>query len=83
MNFIESIKLVASLLPTIIELIKSIEEAIPGTGNGEQKLAAVRGILETIVTTSEEYDFSTLWGVLAKVISTLVSVFNSTGVFNK
>ena len=39
---------IAQLLPAVIAAIKAIEEAIPGSGQGEAKLAAVRGIIEAV-----------------------------------
>jgi len=46
MNYIILIKTILSLMPLIIEVIKVVEEAIPGSGKGEAKLAMVRGIIE-------------------------------------
>ena len=74
----EKILLIAKLIPVIIELIKAIEDAIPGQGKGEAKLAAVRGILEATVE-----GFSNLWPSLEKIIPVLVSTFNAVGSFKK
>lgn len=68
--------LVLQIVPALIEMIKAIEAAIPGTGKGEQKLAAVREIIETAYEQSGE-----IWPVVQKVIGILVSLFNSTGAF--
>ena len=65
-------------LPIIIGVMKSVEEAIPGQGKGEAKLAAVRGILETI-----DDGFKTLGPQVLSVIGYLVKLFNATGVFKK
>jgi len=83
MNVIETIRLVASLLPAVIEIMKAVEEAIPGQGKGEQKLAAVRGILETVYIKVNGADFEQVWTVLEKVISVIVNTFNKTGTFQK
>jgi hypothetical protein len=69
---------ILQLLPALINAIKAIEEAIPGEGKGELKLAAIRQILEV----TSEYS-SKLWPTLEKVIGVVVSTFNTTGVFNK
>lgn len=74
----ERILLIAKLLPVIIGVIKSIEEAIPGQSKGEAKLAAAREILEAV-----DAGVSQLWPTIEKVIGALVKVFNATGVFQK
>ena len=74
----QTIGIVLSLIPALIQAIKAIEEAIPGEGKGEQKLAAIREIIETVHDGA-----SALWPTLAKVIATLVATFNKTGVFAK
>lgn len=74
----DKVLLIAKLIPVIIEIMKAIEAAIPGEGQGEKKLAAVRGILELSVD-----GFNQLWPSLEKVIKLLVDVFNSTAVFKK
>lgn len=62
------------LLPAIIGAMKAIEEAIPGQGKGEQKLAAVRALLETVYEKTNDF-----WPEIAKIIGVLVPVFNSLG----
>lgn len=74
----EKVLMIAKLIPVIIEIMKAIEAAIPGEGQGEKKLAAVRGILEMTVD-----GFNQLWPSLEKIIKLLVDVFNSTAVFKK
>lgn len=83
MNFLEVFKIIAQLLPLIIQAIKAIEEAIPGAGAGEQKLAAVREILESVTEFAGGEAISQIWPTLQKVISSLVALFNKTGVFGK
>lgn len=69
---------ILNLIPAIIAALKAIEEAIPGTGQGEQKLAAVRQVLEIA-----DGSIAKLWPQLQQVISVLVNLFNTTGVFKK
>jgi len=69
---------ILQIIPALIAAMKAIEEAIPGQGQGEQKLAAIRGIIEV----SHEKAV-TLWPALEKVIGVLVGAFNKTGVFAK
>ncbi len=67
--------MVLQLIPALIEVIKAIEAAIPGRNQGEQKLAAIREIVETTFAEGIK-----LWPMLADVIATLVALFNKTGV---
>jgi hypothetical protein len=78
MGTLSTLRTVLSLLPAIIEAIKAIEEAIPGQGKGEQKLAAIRGI----VAASYE-QAAAIMPILERVIGVLVDTFNAVGVFTK
>mgnify|MGYP000896904074 CR=1 FL=1 len=78
MNWITQLTTILNLLPAIITAIKAIEEAIPGQGKGEQKLAAVREILEAVSSQA-----GALWPQIQTVIGILVGLFNRTGVFQK
>lgn len=78
MNWITTVTTVFQLLPSIISAIKAIEEAIPGTGKGEAKLALVRGILEAANDQAAAF-----WPLLEKAIGLTVATFNATGVFRK
>lgn len=66
------ILMIVQLLPMLIELIKSVEAAIPGQGKGEQKLVMIRQILEVTDDTVAQ-----LWPTLEKVIAVLVKTFNA------
>lgn len=74
----DKILMVIKLLPALIEAIKVLELALPGVGQGEQKLVALRGILEAIDSNVKD-----LWPSIEKVVGVLVGVFNNTGVFKK
>ena len=78
MNWITQLTTILNLLPAIITAIKAIEESIPGQGKGEQKLAAVREILEAVSSQA-----GALWPQIQTVIGILVGLFNRTGVFQK
>lgn len=75
MNYVVTI---FQLIPAIIAAMKAIEEAIPGSGTGEQKLAAIRGMLEAV-----DGSYKNMWPQISGVVSVLVGLFNSTGVFKK
>lgn len=70
--------MIFQLVPTLIAAMKAIEEAIPGQGAGEQKLALVRGILE-----AGYGNITDIWPKLKPVIDLIVATFNSSGVFKK
>ena len=78
MNWLSTATALLQLLPAIIAAIKAIEEAIPGQGQGEAKLAAIREILESVSGQA-----TTLWLFIEKAIGILVALFNRTGVFAK
>lgn len=78
MNWIIQLTIILNLLPAIITAIKAIEEAIPGQGKGEQKLAAVREIIEAVSSQA-----GALWPQIQTVIGILVNLFNKTGTFTK
>ena len=74
----EKVMLVLKMLPVIIAAIKAIEEAIPGNGQGEQKLAMLRQILELADGT-----ITNIWPTIEGLVKVLVKTFNDTGVFKK
>ena len=78
MTIIETIKLILSLLPTIIQVIKQLEALFPESGQGQLKLQLVIKSLEQISGFSKD-----LIPTIEKVISTVVSIFNSFGLFTK
>ena len=78
MNWFQQLNDVLKLLPAIITAIKAIEEAIPGSGQGEQKLAAIRAIME-----AANGNISLYWPLIQTAIGVLVGIFNKTGVFQK
>ena len=68
--------IILQLIPALIAAMRAIEEAIPGTGKGEEKLAAVRAILEAVDSGATKY-----WPQIQSVIGILVGLFNRTGTF--
>ena len=73
-----NIVIILQLIPALITALKAIEEAIPGSGKGEQKLSAIRGILEAV-----DGSITSLWPQISSVVSVLVTLFNNTGIFKK
>ena len=81
MKYLQLVKIILSLLPAVIAAIKAVEEAIPGEGKGEQKLAVIRGVLEAAYVTADDLTlkFEELWPALEKTIGNLVSTLNALG----
>lgn len=78
MSWITTATTILNLLPALITAMKAIEEAIPGQGKGEDKLAAIRAILE-----ATNAQIGALWPTIQTVIGILVALFNKTGAFTK
>lgn len=78
MNWISTASALLQLLPAIIAAMKALEDAIPGKGQGELKLAAIREILESVNS-----QVAAMWPSIEKTIGVLVTVFNKAGVFSK
>ena len=78
MKWFSQLQDVLKLLPAIIVAIKAIEEAIPGSGKGEEKLAAIRAIME-----AANGQISLYWPLIQTAIGVLVGLFNRTGAFAK
>ena len=68
--------MILQLIPALIAAMRAIEDAIPGSGKGEEKLAAVRAILEAVDSGATKY-----WPQIQSVIGILVGLFNRAGTF--
>lgn len=75
---IETIKLVLSILPLIIDLTKKLEQQFPESGLGKMKLSLVIEAIKNTLGDSKD-----VIPVVEKVTSAVVSVFNSFGIFKK
>jgi hypothetical protein len=78
MGSFTTLRTVLMLIPALIEAMRAIEDAIPGNGKGEQKLAALRGI---IAVSYEQA--AAIMPIVERVIGVLVDAFNAVGVFKK
>ncbi len=71
--------LVFKILMGLPEVLRVVESLWPeGTGNGKDKLAFARGLLEDIFGGLES-----VWPVVEKLIARLVGRFNDSGEFDK
>lgn len=74
----DTVKIIIQLIPLILQLVKAVEENIPESGKGKDKLAFIRSVL------TEAYpQISELWGIIEKIIASTVALYNATGVFKK
>lgn len=83
MNFLAIVKLVITLLPTLIEAIKAIEAALPQSGAGAEKLGLLRAIMQNSydVAGQGEVAFEKLWPAIANSVGSVVQLFNKLGTF--
>ena len=85
MAFFEILRLIISLIPLLIQAIKAIEQAIPESGKGTEKLEAIRGMMESSYEASNKLtgSFEQLWPAVQGTIKSLIIAFNNTGIFKK
>lgn len=69
---------ILSAIPGIIAAIKAVEAAVPNPGQGQAKLDAVLSLVQAADANLQQYAPQ-----LPSVVSTLVGLFNKTGVFSK
>ena len=65
-----------SLIPSLIATIRAVEEAIPGSGAGEAKLALIREIMESAYS-----GITDLWPAIEKAVALIVATLNKIGEF--
>lgn len=76
MGALTTLTTILNLIPAIITAIKAIEDAIPESNAGAEKLAAIRKIIEVAYGQA-----ITMWPIIEKTIGILVELFNKTGTF--
>lgn len=78
-------KLLVFITPYLIDAMKTVEAALPGSGNGQSKLALVRSMVEGVFETVNDLTikFDDAWPAINKVITATVAAFNASGVFKK
>jgi hypothetical protein len=85
MQFIQTARLILTLLPLILEAVKVIEAALPESGRGAEKLALIRAALESAFATAADTvgTFEQIWPALQSTVAAVVGLFNSVGLFRK
>lgn len=81
MKFLAIVKLLLELLPVVAGMIRAIEDAVPGQGAGEAKLAALRVVLEGAYKVGGDLtvSFEQIWAVMQPAIGAMVAALNATG----
>lgn len=83
------LRVVVSLFPLIVQLVREIEAAFPQGGQGATKLRMVREALESAFSATVEVvddakdAFSAAWPALERVIGRIVALYNDLGEFKK
>lgn len=85
MKFLSVVRTIVALMPVLIQAIRAAEEAIPGSGKGEQKLVMIRGVLEAAYSAASDAEntFDEIWPAIQKAVGSIVSALNAAGVFKK
>lgn len=74
----KTLLIILQIFPLLLEVLRSVEKAIPEPGMGKEKLQLVEQ------TMTIAYDgVSEIWPTVQAIITKIVDVFNSTGVFKK
>jgi hypothetical protein len=78
---------ILKLIPALIAAIKAVEDAVPVSGKGKEKLETITGIAEVVYDSTAELQKDTPKEKLIQIIigaaGKLVNLFNVTGLFKK
>lgn len=85
MQYVNTIRLILSLLPLVLEVIRAVEAAFPQGGNGAAKLALVREAIEGGYNLANDtvVAFDTVWPAINRIVDASVAAYNASGVFRK
>lgn len=72
----ETLKMIVQLLPILIQLVKTAEQALPETGQGAAKLEMIKQILIAF-----DEGIPAIWPLVSQAIAAIVSAMNIAGVF--
>jgi len=77
MNLFTVIKTLGTLVPTLVQIIQALDVALPESGQGNVKLAALKSILQGAysVSTDAGIAFEKLWPAVETVVGGLVAMF--------
>lgn len=85
MNLFEYLGWVKRLWSMVVEIVKLIEETIPDDGAGKEKLAAFDIMLKAAIAKADDIDaeFDKLQPVAHDIVSSVVTLFNTLGIFKR
>lgn len=85
MSLFEYLGWMRKLWTTVVDIVKLIEETIPDDGAGKQKLAAFDVMLKAAIEKADDIDaeFDKLQPVAHDIVSTVVTLFNTVGLFKQ
>lgn len=85
MNLFEYLGWVKRLWSMVVEIVKLIEETIPDDGAGKEKLAAFDIMLKAAIAKADDIDaeFDKLQPVAHDIVSSVVTLFNTVGIFKR
>jgi hypothetical protein len=71
MNALNTIMTVLKLLPAIVAAVKALEDALPTSGAGKDKLAALREIM-----TAADAGITAIWPAVESAVAAVVRLMN-------
>lgn len=77
MSFFTLLKTLATLVPTLLQIITLLDEAMPESGQGAKKIAALKTVVQSAysVSTDTSVAFEKLWPAIETVVAGLVALF--------
>lgn len=85
MSIFEYLKWVKKLWSMVVDIVKLIEETIPDDGAGKAKLMAFDIMLKSAIEKADDIDaeFDKLQPVAHDIVSSVVTLFNTVGLFRR
>ena len=85
MSLFEYLGWMRRLWSMVVEIVKLIEETIPDDGAGKEKLVAFDLMLKAAIEKADDIDasFDKLQPVAHDIVSTVVTLFNTVGLFKR
>lgn len=85
MSLFEYLSWVKRLWNMVVDIVKLIEETIPDDGAGKEKLQAFDVMLKAAIEKADDIDaeFDKLQPVAHDIVSTVVTLFNTAGIFKR
>lgn len=77
MSVFTVLKTLASLMPTLLQIISLLDDVKPESGKGSDKLEALKTIVQSAYTVSTDTSvaFEKIWPAIESVVGGLVALF--------